>query len=99
MSINIKAFCRKSSLSAALLLFFHVCFSQNNFSKVDDWLKNNVAEEGGRVVLLVYKDGKIVYSKSENELSNRQKMIGKFIAKRQGKDASEMMQDFTTTSR
>ena len=99
MSINIRAFCRKCSLSGALLLFFHVSFSQNNFSKVDDWLKNNIGEEGGRFVLLIYKNGKIVYSKSENELSNRQKMIGKFIAKRQGKDASEMLQDFTTTSR
>ena len=66
MSIIIKPYCRKFSVSTAFLLFFHISFSQNSFSKVDEWLKNNLEEEGGCVVLLVYKDGKIVYSKSEN---------------------------------
>ena len=69
------------------MLLFQFSFAQNNFSKADDWLKNNLNRIGGRAVLVILKDGKIIYEKAENNLSRRQKMIGKFIAKRQGKDA------------
>lgn len=62
--------------------------AQNNFSKLDNWLADNVSEMGGRTILMVYKDGKIIYSHAENELSARQKRIGKFIAKRQGREAN-----------
>ena len=94
-----QALCRKFTLSVVFLLLLQVGFSQYNFSKVDDWLSNNLKEIGGRAVLVVYKDGKLIYSKAENELSSRQKRIGKFIAKRQGKDADDIMQDFTITTR
>jgi CubicO group peptidase (beta-lactamase class C family) len=91
--------CRKCSLLVSLLLILQCGFSQYNFSKVDDWLSGNVKELGGRAVLVIYKDGKLVYNNAENEMTGRQKRIGKFIAKRQGKDADEMLQDFTAESK
>lgn len=99
MSIKAGGICRKFSLCIGFLLLLQVTQAQNNFGKVDKWLKNNLEELGGRAFLMIYKDGKIVYSKAENGMSNRQKMTTKFIAKRQGKDASKMQQDFTATSR
>lgn len=71
--------------------------AQNNFSKLDDWLANNVSEMGGRTILMVYKDGKIIYSHAENELTARQKRVGKFIAKRQGREAN--LEDYTPATK
>jgi CubicO group peptidase (beta-lactamase class C family) len=99
MSYKPGLFCRKFSLSMALLLLLQTGFAQYNFNKVDDWLNDNLKAIGGRAVLLIYKDGKLVYSKSQNDMSGRQKMITKFIAKKQGKDASAMMQDFTAQTK
>ncbi len=86
-----------------LLLFFSIgsvcCFGQNSFSKIDGWMKDNLPELGGRAVMVIWKDGKAVYTHSENNLSGRQKMIGKFIAKRHGKDADEVTKDFTLQSK
>jgi CubicO group peptidase (beta-lactamase class C family) len=80
------------------LLFFAVSTNaQNNFNKLDDWLADHVSEMGGRAILMIYKDGKIIYSHAENVLSTRQKRIGKFIAKRQGKEAN--LDDYTPTTR
>lgn len=90
--------CRKCSLAACFLLFLQSSFSQNNFAKADDWLKENLNELGGRAVLVILKDGKIIYEKAENHLSRRQKFIEKFIAKRQGKDPEEMLHDYNGTT-
>ncbi|MEI8060527.1 MAG: serine hydrolase domain-containing protein, partial [Ferruginibacter sp.] len=94
-----KFFCRKFSISIALLLLFQLCFSQYNFSKVDDWLSSNLKEIGGRAVLVIYKDGKLVYNNAKNDMSGRQKMITKIIAKRAQKDAGEILQDFTISTK
>jgi len=99
MSYKACSSCRKFSLIIVFLLLLQAVFSQYNFSKVDNWLHNNLQAIGGRAVLVICKDGKLVYSKAENEMSSRQKRIGKFIAKRQGKDADELLQDFTTGTR
>ena len=99
MSYKMLSICRKSSLCISFLLLLQVGNAQYNFNKADEWLTANLKEIGGRAVLVIYKDGKLVYSKAENELSGRQKRIGKFIAKRQGKDADEMMQDFTIATK
>jgi len=99
MSYKSCSTCRNFSLVVATLLLFQPSFSQYNFSKADEWLKDNLKEIGGRAVLVIYKDGKMIYSKSSNDLTGRQKRIGKFIAKRQGKDAGEMLQDFTTSTK
>jgi CubicO group peptidase (beta-lactamase class C family) len=98
--------CRISSLILAFMLMLQVAAAQSssnavnyNFNKVDNWLKENVSELGGRAVIVIYKDGKLVYKKAENEMSRRQIAVGKFIAKRQGKDADEALQDFTSTTK
>ncbi len=98
--------CRISSLILAFMLMLQVATGQSsstalhyNFSKADAWLKDNLTELGGRAVLVIYKDGKLVYSNAENEMSRRQKAVGKFIAKRQGKDTDDALKDFTTTTK
>jgi CubicO group peptidase (beta-lactamase class C family) len=85
-------------LFTTLFLFiFSTIISAQNFSKVDNWLQQNAESLGGRTVLMVYKDGKIVYSNAVNEMTRRQKIGSKLIARRMGKEANT--DDFTTTSR
>ncbi|MGC4104502.1 serine hydrolase domain-containing protein [Ferruginibacter sp.] len=99
MSYKFQSICRKFSLLGLLLLLLQSAFSQYDFSKADDWVKDNVKALGGRAVLVIFKDGKLVYSHAENEMTGRQKMVGKFIAKRQGKDPADMLQDFTPSTK
>ena len=99
MAYHTQTACRKFRFIIAGLLLFQFCSAQKTFKKVDKWLEDNAAQMGGRAVLMIWKDGQIVYSKVENDLSRRQKMIGKFVAKKTGKDADELIQDYTTTTK
>ncbi|MGH2645932.1 MAG: serine hydrolase domain-containing protein [Ginsengibacter sp.] len=99
MSFTYNQTCRKFSVTCGFLLLLQACFAQTNFTKADTWMKENLNQLGGRAVLVILKDGKIIYEKAENHLSGKQKMIGKFIAKRQGKDAEEVLQNYTFTTR
>lgn len=99
MSKNIISICLKCTLILSFLLLLQVVQAQNNFGKVENWLNDNLEQLGGRAVLMVYKDGKIIYSKAENKMNRRQKTVSKLIAKRLGKDDSEVTQDYTTTSK
>jgi len=67
------------------------------FQKIDRWLEEQTSQMGGRSVLLIYKDGKIVYSKSVNEMSRRQKFGNKMMARRSGAEANTI--DFTATTK
>ncbi len=98
MSYKLAQDCRKFSLILCFMFFLQATFAQRHFIKADKWLNTNLKDLGGRAVLLVLKDGKIVYEKEENDLSRKQKMVGKFIAKRQGKDVDEMLQDYTIST-
>jgi hypothetical protein len=62
--------------------------------KADKWLKDNLKQPGGRAVLVILKDGKIAYEKLANNLSPKQKIDGKFVAKRQVKNADEVLQEY-----
>lgn len=95
----IVSFCRRIFVIAFLLLSFQFANAQYKFSKVDRWLQDNLEEIGGRAVLMVYKDGKVVYSQSANNLSRRQKMAGRMIANRTNREAEEVMQDFDASTR
>ncbi|MBS4044242.1 MAG: beta-lactamase family protein [Chitinophagaceae bacterium] len=86
MAHKVKFFCLHFRLFIIALLFLQFVQAQNNFSKLDDWLDNNVSNLGGRAVLLVWKDGKTVYENAANELTRKQKFIGKRIAKKTGRD-------------
>ncbi len=94
MSCKAQLLCRKCSLLFILLLVFQVGFAQYQFDKVDTWMKENVDALGGRAVVVIYKDGQLVYNHAENDLKPRQKFAGKRIARQQGKDEEEVLQDF-----
>ena len=80
-----------------LLLIGSIARAQQSYTPLDKWLEDHTAEMGGRSVLLVYKQGKIVYSNSVNDLSMRQKMVAKIVAKKQGKAVD--LSDFTADTR
>ncbi len=90
----------KKILSACCFLMISpISFAQNDSGKVDKWLADNVKDLGGRAVIVVWKDGKIVYNHAENNLTDRKKMVAKFLAKRQGLNADAATQNFTSTTR
>jgi len=99
MSYKTQLLCRKCSLFLIFLLVLQAGRAQNKFSSVESWLQQNLKELGGRAVLVIYKDGKLVYNHAENNLSGMQKFVGKRIARKQGKDADEMLQDFDSQSK
>ena len=74
-------------------------YSQYNFSKAGAWLANNVKEPGGRAFLVIYKDGKTIYSNAANDMTARKKSMAKLMANRQGKNADELLQDFTASGK
>jgi CubicO group peptidase (beta-lactamase class C family) len=84
-------------LIAIALLFIGKAVAQQNFNKVDAWLNDNTPAMGGRSVLVVYKDGKVVYNEAVNDLSRRQKMVNKFMARRQNKTAN--LDDYNSASK
>ncbi|MEP6465904.1 MAG: serine hydrolase domain-containing protein, partial [Parafilimonas sp.] len=89
---------RKSfAIFIACCFFSLACKAQYDFSKVDDWLNNNTAKMGGRSVLMIYKDGKIIYTKSVNDLNMQQKFAINTIAKRQGQQPD--FNDYIPTTR
>jgi hypothetical protein len=55
MSVKKNLFCRKCSLVGALLLLLQVSNAQSQFSKVDDWMKDNVKDLEGRELWLFTK--------------------------------------------
>jgi CubicO group peptidase (beta-lactamase class C family) len=99
LSHNKSQICRKCSLTLVLLLFLQALFGQYNFSGADVWIKNNLKQLGGRALLVIVKNGNIIYNTSENNLSAGQKMAIKFIAKRQGKDPRKALTNFNDTTK
>jgi CubicO group peptidase (beta-lactamase class C family) len=99
MSHYWKQNCRKCSLVATSLLLLQVGFAQVRFDKADDWLKDHLHQLGGRATLVVLKDRKILYNKSENDLSPGQKMAIRYFARRQGKNGNEALQNYCFTTK
>jgi Beta-lactamase class C and other penicillin binding proteins len=54
---------------------------------------------GGRAVLMVWKDDKVIYSKTLNNMTGKQKLAGRWIARKKGLDTQQVLDDFTTTTR
>lgn len=77
-----------------IILLFALCLvalqgkAQYNFSKIYSWLSNNVGDLGGRAFLLVYKDGKVVYSNSANQQKMGQRIASRIAARRQNEPAA-----------
>lgn len=78
MSYKVKDFCLKISVLIGFLQFFQPLRAQFNFSGVDKFLTTNQKALGNSLVVMVYKDGKVVYKKE----------MGDFDAKTQAPIAS-----------
>ena len=99
MALPFAKTCLYFSLILGFMLFYQGVSARYNFAPADQWLEENTPEMGGRSVLLVFRDGKVIYSKSVNNLSRKQKLIGKMVAKRTGRDAEEVLQDLSPDSK
>lgn len=88
---------RKLLFFAALLFCCGKVDAQDKFKKLDTWLADNAEILGGRDILLIYKDGKIIYSHSEDKMNMRQKMLQRYIARKKGETAD--LDSYTPTSR
>jgi len=88
---------KKYILPIIIFSFATQIATAQDFSKLHTWLKDNTGAMGGRSILMIYKDGKIVYTDAVNDMNLRQKFATKMVARRQGKDAN--MDDYTTTTR
>jgi len=86
---------RSQRLTTAPLLSGGV--ARSGFDMLDDWLGEHAREMGGRVILVICKDGKLVYHHSVNEMTAEQKMLNRFVARQQGKQAD--LSDYTISSR
>ncbi len=71
--------------------------AQPDSRKLDRWLDANTPQMGGRATLVIFKDGKLVYNRSVNQLSVRQKLAGRVAARRLGKDFDN--EDYSATTR
>jgi CubicO group peptidase (beta-lactamase class C family) len=83
----------------AIIIFYTFSFAQYNFDAVQKWQEENTPSLGGRSTLLIYKDGKIIFSNNENELTRKQKIKGRIVARKMGKDKKEFIKDFDTDSK
>jgi CubicO group peptidase (beta-lactamase class C family) len=77
-----------------LVLVNYECIAQNKFMAIEEWQEQNTESFGGRSVLLILKDGKIIYNNAVNEMSRKQKFKGRLIARKLGKDKKELIGDF-----
>ncbi len=89
----------KVSATLIFMLLLQVCYAQQDFSKVTDWVNTNLPDLGGRAVMMIYKDGKIVYSQSFNKLSKQQENRAKIRSKVTGADEEYLMRDYSDTTR
>lgn len=64
--------------------------------KLNNWLDNNAQAMGGRAMLAIFKDGKFVYRYAANEMTRKQKIAGKWIARRKGTTANTNDYDLST---
>jgi CubicO group peptidase (beta-lactamase class C family) len=91
----------KSGKKFFIFLFF-ICLSaglsaQQQFAKLDHWMDENTKDMGGRTILVIYKDGKIIYNKSVFNMSRHQKTVIKYIARKQGLEPD--LNEYTLSSR
>jgi CubicO group peptidase (beta-lactamase class C family) len=75
---------------AVILLFFYCgkIKAQYNPAKTDAWLADHAEDMGGRVILMVWQNGHVIYSHAANSMNARQRFVDNMIAQRQGKTAN-----------
>lgn len=67
LSLKYGAICLNCSLALVFLLLFQTGFTQLTFTGIDDILAQKKQALGGNAVVMVYKDGKVVYQKELGE--------------------------------
>lgn len=67
MSSQFNFICRKCSLAAYFMLLCLISFGQYNFSNLDKKFVEAKKELGKNTVMLIYKDGKIIYKKETDD--------------------------------
>lgn len=69
MSLKKSRICFKVSLVVSFLLFLQTANAQYNFQELDQQVEKVKKDLGNDFVVLVYKDGKIIYSKTQGEFT------------------------------
>ncbi len=69
MSVKNDFTCAKVSAVLVFMLFFQLVQGQADFTEVDRKFEASRKELGGNAVLLIYKDGKIIYQKVSGEFN------------------------------
>ncbi len=80
--------------SLATMLFFQSASAQPDFNRVDQWFQTHVPSLGGKAVLLVWKDGKLLYNKSWQDKTKKQSIRTRVMARKAGTDQREGASDF-----
>lgn len=99
MAYNIRKHCLYCSVLLVFMLIYQVSSAQYNFDKVSSWLRENLGELGARAVLMIYKDGKVIYTQQENDLTRAQEAMGKIVARRIGKNQEDVLKDYDINSK
>ncbi len=71
MSYKNQFICLKGTLLLSFMLLLQVCNAQSNFTDITKLLEKNKIELGKNFVCLVYKDGKVVYKKEQEEFDSK----------------------------
>lgn len=71
MSEKITLICCKVSYTLVFMLLFQFSKAQYNFKELDAKLEMNKKELGNNVVAIIYKDGKIIYTKKIGEFDEK----------------------------
>ena len=69
MSVKFDFTCAKVSAVLVFMLFFQLSQAQPDFTEVDRKFEASRKELGGNAVMLIYKDGKIIYQKISGEFN------------------------------
>jgi CubicO group peptidase (beta-lactamase class C family) len=88
---------KKIILMVMALLLIGRAYAQRQFSQVDHWLEAHASEMGGRLILVIYKDGKMIYSHAINEMDGRQQTLVRLMAERKGEVPD--LGDYTETTK
>jgi CubicO group peptidase (beta-lactamase class C family) len=89
---------KRFAIALCCLLFSAMRLTaQYDRSATDAWLTDNAPDMGGRVVLSVWQNDKVVYSHAVNNMTMRQRFIYSSIARKMGRQPD--LADFTTSKR
>jgi CubicO group peptidase (beta-lactamase class C family) len=91
--------CLYYSILGLFLLIFQSLSAQKPFARADAYVQEQLPKLGGKAVLMIYHNGKIVHSESFTDIRLRQKMGARLLARKTGKDPEEILQPFTSSSK